>query len=63
MLTADLKAKEVRAKKDEKFRWTFETPKPEFNDLLLEQMEGHISPEIRGMLFNADFKKVTRVVY
>jgi len=58
-LTADLKAKDVRAKKDEKFKWAFETPKPEFNDLLTEQMDSHFSPEVKTLLFHGDFKKAS----
>ena len=54
---ADFKAKDLRAKKDERVRWQFETPTKEFSDLLLDQMDAHISGEIKGLLFNADFKK------
>jgi len=46
-------------KKEERTKWFFDTPKQEFIDLLSDQIEGCFSPELKGLLLNNDFKKVS----
>ena len=56
-LNADLRAKEVRAEKDKRIRWQFEQPREEFVNLLKDQMEGHISPQLVRCCFSLDFRE------
>lgn len=50
VLTSDPRAKQVRAKKEN--RWQFDTPRPDVIESLKTQFDTNMSPEVTGLLFS-----------
>lgn len=58
LLSSDMRAKDIRADRDRGLtKWTFETPRRELIDFLMEQCESNFSSEVHGWMFSTDHYK------